>query len=549
MAAVAGPLPLSWQSGATGIGIFSEFATGDYFKLLGIAPYRGRFFGAQEDAAGTFTPVVVISFQCWRSRFGADENILGRTLRLNGQGFAVIGVAPAGFSGLHTFFGPEMWLPSRAAPLVLGDAGKAWIEDRAQPVFNVFGRLKSGVARQTAQADLRAVAGGLTKEFPTINRDASVSVRPVNEATVFPGLGSTGFGAGILLMAVVGAILLIACSNVANLLLARAVNRRHEIAMRAALGASRIRIVRQLLTESMLLGFIGGAIGLALAEQLRAVLWTFRPAIVAGSLIEPQLDWRVLLFGIMASLIAGLLFGLAPAIEASRTSIISTVRDESGSVTTTKWCSRLSDLLLSGQVALCVLCLIVAAIILRNIQALYSSDPGFDTQHLAMVSASPQQVGYSDARATEYYRDVRQALTRETQVESLTWANTYPLFGGPSRAVSVQRDTQIGKPRTSQVNVVDLDYFRTVGLPLLSGRDFNSQDRAGSVPVVIVNQAFANDIHLGGAVAGLRIRLSGETVDRQIIAISKTSVLTFLGEPPQPCIYIPLAQSPQSSMV
>ncbi|MDX2152812.1 MAG: ABC transporter permease [Bryobacteraceae bacterium] len=543
LAASAGPIPLNLSYRTVSVPVFMEFSTPDFFTALGINPAAGRFFAPDEDRTPGAHTLVVLSYGTWQGRFGGAADLVGQTIRLAGQPMTVIGIAPNAFKGLSNFFGPELWVPSSMAGALLADQGRAWLRERESAAFNMVGRLRPGVSREQAEAELKGIAEQLEAEFPTINRNRSVVVRPITEVSVFPGLRDGVLAGSTFLMVVVGLVLLIACSNVANLLLARASVRRHEIAVRLAVGAGRGRIVRQLLTESVLLALVGGALGIAFAAVAKSFLWAQRPAIIAESLVEPRLDLTVLLYALFASVAAGFLFGLVPALQSSVPELSGTLQEE-GRASGGRRRRRLANTFVAAQVCFALVCLVVAGLCLRAVESLYDSNPGFETSRLAMVSANPGEAGYAPARSEQYFRDVSARIPTLPGVVSAAWATNPLLFGGPSRGIEIPGvDT-----KTSVVNIIDPAYFRTVGLPLRKGREFGAGDTARTTPVAIVNEAFAETYWPNGDAIGRRFRFSKETTEREIVGIVKTAALVFLGEPPQACVYLPAAQSADQSM-
>jgi predicted permease len=346
-------------------------------------------------------------------------------------------------------------------------------------------------------------------------------------------------------------VLLIACSNAANLLLARAATRRQEIAVRLALGASRSRLLRQLCAESTLLGLLSGVIGLGIAYQGCELLWSFRPAGVENNFVDPKLDINVLVFALFVSLMTGLLFGIAPALQSSRADVVEALKEETRTAGRSRQNVRFRNCLLVGQVALTLICLTTAALLLRSIQRAYAIDPGFQTDRLMIALTNPGQAGYDQPRTEQYYRDARSRVSQIPGVTSVSWASNLPMFERLSRAISIEGQA----PRRQQesirvlVNTVDLDYFATLDVPIIQGRDFMDADLPETVPVAIVNDTMARRHFPNQTPLGKRFRFEGDAVAREIVGLVKTANYTSLGEEPQACIFLPLRQNFSDSMV
>ncbi len=529
--------------------MFAELVTANYFAALDLTPASGRFFLSEEDSAPGAHPVAVMNYATWQRRFGG-EAILGRTLRVNGLALTVVGVAPPGFIGVNAVFGPDLWIPAAMAePLFPSTMRKVWI-DRGQAAFFGVGRLRPGLTLERANGNMAGIAAALAREFPNIDQGHAATVQPIREAILATAGGpasSSIFFASAALLAVVGIVLLIACSNVANLLLARSAARRQEIAVRMAMGASRARLVRQMLTESLLLGLLGGALGVAAGYAGLRLVYGMLPG--GANFAPPRLDATVFGFTLLLSLATGLLFGLIPAFKASSAGVAEVLKEEARTIGRSRRRVTLSSALLVGQVALSFILLITAALVLRSIGRAYQMDPGFQTAHLAVFTVSPGQAGYSKAQTRAFYKEVRERVAALPGIQSASWASNVPLWARPLSGIEVegwQKRSQADTVRAI-VNTVDVSYFETAGVALENGREFTALDRDTSAPVAIVNEKMARDYWPSGAL-GKRIRLPGETRMREIVGVARNANYTTWGEPPQACVYVPLAQNDSETM-
>jgi predicted permease len=531
---------------------FAELVTQDYFETLGLTPANGRFFLSQENSSPGTAPVAVLSYSAWKTRFNSEQDIVGKILRINGSPFTVVGVAPQGFLGVSAVFGPDVWLPATMAPLVLPTPMQDVLHERGKPFFQTVARLKPGISRSQADASLQTLAASLLKQYPDENAGHTVSVLPVTSA-LFSSTGGEGgvtFVSAVLLIIVV-LVLLIACSNVANLLMARALSRRQEIAVRLAIGASRGRLLRQLLTESVLLGFFGGIVGVGVGYEGCRFLWSFRPSDVARNLVDPKLDGTVFLFALLLSLATGFIFGVVPSLRASKTGLVESLKEETHVAGLAGRSARFQKVLLIGQVAFSLVSLIAASLFVRAVQRAYDIDPGFDHRHIAVFMMNPEQVGYDATRLKDFHLEVAGGVSRIPGVEAVSWASNMPFWASASRGVLIEGQEQQRKNETvtTVANTVDVDYFKTMRISLLEGRDFTEADQAGSPPAVIINQDLARRYWPHGDALGKRLQLSGDPVSRQIVGVVQTSNYTTLGEAPQPCLYLPLRQNPGGGFI
>jgi predicted permease len=549
LAAYSFPVPVNVIIGEGGEQMFLELVTGNYFDTLGVPAAKGRVIGPADDRAPGESPVLVISHNAWQRRFGGVPDIVGRKVTANGIAFTVIGVAPDGFRGVNSLFGPDGWVPTMMYRQTLPSQFVTWMEERRALLLNVAGRLKSGVGLVQAGENLKAIGKTLEESYPLPNKGRSPVLRPLAQATIFPGVRDALALGGAVLMVIVGLVLLIACSNVANLLLARATARTQEIAVRLALGANRGRLIRQLMTESVMLGLVGGAFGLVVALWGVRLIWAARPPFVALNFIDPKIDLNVLLFTLAVAIVTGVLFGLAPALQASRANMVTALKDATRGAGKQRRRFGLANLLIVGQVALSVIALVTAALFLRSSQAAAKIDPGFDTQHVAVMTVSPGQAAYPQGRGEQFYQEVTERLSSQPGVKSVSWSSNLPLFGFALRSVFIEgRDPSVA-PVLTVTNVVDTGYFATAGITLVEGRDFAPADRAEAMPVAIINDTMARRYWPNEDALGRRFRYYTEKEFRTVVGVVKTVKYQSLGEDPQPACYTPLGQGYSDAMV
>ena len=543
------PRPVTWQTEQGSERMFVELVTGNYFSTLGLHPARGRFFLPEEDGAPGAHPVAVLNYATWQQRFGGTSAVIGQTLRINRVAFTVIGVAPPDFIGISAIFGPDVWIPASMAEQLAPNELHNALTARDKTTFVAVGRLKPGVSREQAQADAGTIAAALARQYPDADEGRGVVVQSIRDAlfnSADSGAAGILFGS-IVLLVVVGIVLLIACSNVANLLLARAAARQHEIAVRLAIGASRGRLIRQLLTESAALGLLAGLAGLAIGAAGVRALWSALPA--GANFIVPKLDPGVFLATLIVALATGFAFGTVPALRASRVGVADALREEGRSVGKTRARVSLANTLLVGQVAFSFLLLMTAALFLRSIGRAYEMDPGFQTAHLAVLSTNAGQAGYTRAQTKSFYKEVRDRVARMPGIASVAWSSNMPLWARGVNGLQVEGRRQRSKNDTirSIVTTVDSGYFDTAGVKIESGRGFTDFDREDSAQVAIVNAAMAREFWPSGAL-GRRVQLPGETKLREIVGVARTANYTSWGEAPQFCVYLPMEQDYSQTM-
>ena len=518
----------------------------NYFDVLGVQPALGRTFLPDEDQKPGGNPVVIISYSLWVKQFGADRSVLGRQITLNAVPYTVIGVAPRNFKGTFAFIPADLvWIPISMNQQALTGITKEFFNDRRGLVAFAFGRFKPGVTREQAQAALQTIAARLEKEYPKENQGRSVELSPLSEAVVGVNQHGQFVLAGGMLMTVVGLVLLIACANLANLLLAQAVRREKEMSLRAALGASGSRLVRQMLTESVLLALIGGALGLLLADWGRNVLWSFRPAFLRPGSLDLSLDARVLAFTLGISLLTGLFFGLLPALKVARPDLIETLK-VGGRGGTLGWGrNRLRSLLVVAEVALALVALVGAGLFVRSMQFAEQINPGFESQKLLVMAFDLGSQQYSPERGQQFYRDAIEHAKSVAGVEDATVAANLPLNGGFSRTVFREGEQQMpGKRGTlTTIDPISPNYFQTMRIPLLRGREFNDSDRETTARVAIISEAMAKQFWPDEEALGKRFTFYGEDQLREVVGVVRDSAIVTIGEDPLPVVYLPLPQN------
>jgi predicted permease len=521
--------------------------TGNYFDVLGVRPALGRAFTPEEDRTKLTHPVVVISHGCWQRRFGGDPGIVGQEVILNNHKFRIVGVAPKGFQGMTLLYDPEIFMPVMMQPWAT--PGYDWLEERSESILLAFGRLKPGVSFEQAQVSLSLLVEQLGRERPDMEANKVIEITPPGYPT--PEFRKAGVGLAAVGMAAVALVLLVACANLASLLLARATERKKEIAVRLSLGASRWRLVRQLLTESVMLSLMGGVIGALLAMWLLDLGLASIPSMDIPTAAEIKLDGRALLFTLIVSLVTGALFGLAPALQATKTDLVSALKD-SASLSGYRR-SRLRGGLIVAQIAMSLLLLIVAGLVIRSSRRVETLDLRFEPERRLMMSFSLSLQGYDDAQASQFQKRLMERVRALPGVKSASYTNFPPLSLSKYRSTSVyvedQELTRGANAPFSMYAIAGTRYFETMGTPLLAGRDFAEQDTSDNQRVVIVNEAFVRRffprLESPAEAIGKRYWHSGDgSVWYQIIGVAKTGKYWTIGEAPSPFVWFTLAQRP-----
>ena len=554
LAMVTFPIPLNWGGQAEPQQLNASLVSGNFFDVLGVKPYRGRTFIADGDKKLGGNPEVVLSYSLWARRFGSNDKFIGQTITLNATPYTVVGVAPPGFKGIVSLGRPDiLWVPITMRDYVLTGQFKALENNRRFRWLSITGRLKPQVDVAQAQAALKTIAAGLEKEYPRDNKGRTVELFPLNQSALGINQRKQFSLAGGVLMAVVGLVLLIACVNLANLLLAQAAKREKELSIRAAMGAGRFRLVRQLLTETTLLSLLGGVAGLLVAYWGRNVLWSFRPPFLPDGSIDLSFDARVLGFTLLISLLTGLIFGIIPALKASGTDI-NEVLKTGGRGGALGWThNRLRGLLVISEIALALVALVGSGLFLRSMQNAQQYNPGFESQNLLQMNFDLGALRYDENHGQQFFRDViERAKTVPGVVNASVSSNG--IFGGGFLGTIFREGEQTDpNNRGTLVNFDDVTpgHFETMRIPLISGRDFTDFDRENTARVAVINEAMAKAIWPGQDALGKRFAIVTEPDLLQVIGVVGTAVIGQIGEEPQPIAYLPMRQqySPFGTLV
>lgn len=517
----------------------------NFFQTFGVEPVVGRAFipGVEDEGPGAH-PVAVISNGFWHTRFGADPGVVGTTISINGHAFEIVGVTPADFNGPMTIAEPPLFVPLMMVNVIR--PGFDVLSARGSNSMNVIGRMQDGVTLERVAQRMDVVLDQLREEYPASYDDQlGTTLVLQSEAGIHPSFGAAQMGMSTVMMAVVGLLLLLACVNVANLFLARARDRKREMGIRLSLGASRARIVQQLLTESLTFSFVAGLAGLAIADVSVGLLAAFRPPIDGPWAVGVEMDSTVLLFTAAVSLAAGFAFGMAPALQAARTETISSVKGTGGRVGR----SRMSSGLVVAQIALSLILLTSAGLFLRSLQSATRIDPGFDDPaNLVMASVDPQLQGFDEAEARAFWDRVLGDVARMPDVSSVALTSTPPLgLNASDRGVEIPGYDFAENERSSlRYAYVSEGYVETMGIDLLEGRSFTQADDADAPPVMLINRRFADRFWPGESAVGKAVLTAGTSWT--VVGVLETGKYGSLGEDPTEFMYMPNRQRFRSDM-
>jgi len=528
------------------IGDRAERVTGsvvsaNYFDALGIRPMLGRGFEPAEESGRNAHPVTVISYWIWKERFHSDPEIIGKTQLLNGMPHTVIGVAPQGFYGTFVGWPIQFWVPMSMQETF--EPGGYMLEDRGALWIEGFAQLKPGVTPEQAQEEISNVAKRLESDFLPTNRGRGVVLLPLwkapfNQASeLLPMLE--------IALAVVFFVLLISCANVSSLLLVRSLGRQQEMAVRLAIGARRGRLLRQLLTEGLILSTFGAAGGLLVAYICRNLLVVFFPSpsgLVAN--LKGEIDWRVFALSAVVCLVSTLFFGLVPAIQTSKVDLVTTLKSESGSVFGAHGRSRVRSSLVLVQLSLSFVLLVGAVLLIRSLQRIRTASPGFSTENVLTTGVDLVAAGYDTQRAKNFQDRLVDSVQAISGVESAALARVRPFSYLPFFSAPIAVDGYHPAPDeqpTAEYNQVGPGYFATMGIPLLSGREFTRADNDTAPPVAVVNEKMVAQYWRGEDPVGKRLQVKGQWM--RVVGVAKLSKYSTFAEAPKPFFYVPLRQA------
>jgi predicted permease len=529
----------------------AELVTGNYFKVLGLEPAAGRFPVDESDGSPAAYSEAVVSYSFWQRHFDATNQRLGQTILINGHPFTVVGVTPPGFRGLYTLNPRDVWVQLATRKQLLSGNLASMFDLRRGLVMTVVGRLRDGTELGQANAAVRTAAYHLEQAYPSDNHQRSASLVPLQHATINPELRDRYVLAGRFLSGIVALVLVIACLNVANLLLVRGLSRQREIAIQISLGASRRRLIQRVLMESVLLTFLGGVAGLFLAIVMRDILWAFRPPRLPESLNIALDPWAVG-FALVLVLGSALLVGVLPALRTTRPDLVGTLKENAANVSGGNGRGlQLRKALVAAQIAFSMVALTGAGLFLHSLQYALNMDLGFDTSHTVVSSFDLGLLGYDDARLRQFYHQAIERISAIPGVASASLSEHLALSGHalmrtvffPSADDAASKDGTL-----IESNSVAPNYFETMKMAILHGRSFTAADRDGAQPVAVINQTLADRYWPGRDAVGQTLRIFGVDTPYHVVGVARNANYSNLGDPPAPFLYLPIDQNPSSTM-
>jgi predicted permease len=531
--------PINLSAGGQPQRVMGQLASANFFSMLGVAPIMGRTFVPQEDSGRRAHPVVVLSFAGWKQHFGADPRVVGKSLILNGESYTVIGVTPEGFRGGLPIVSPTLWVPLTQIDHI--EPGSSRWENRGNNNLQLLARVKPDVTIERARLGMAALITELQQIYPNDYQRSGITVVPQSDAGIHPMFKSAQLGLSAVIMAVVVMLLLIACVNVANLMLARARDRSREMAIRIGIGAPRALLIRQLLTESLVLATIAGGAGLLVAWWAIGIANRAITALPAMVELSPDLEISptVLFFTLGVSLVTGVLFGLAPALQATRPDLIPALKGESPAGAGR---SRMSRGLVVAQMALSIVLLVSAGLFLDNLEAATKMDKGFKSENLVAADVDPGMQGYDRARTEQFYRQIKERLLAAPSVIAVGFADALPLsLSGSDWGISIPGYTPAPNESMSiKVAIVTPGFFEAMGSPVLRGRGFTEQDDSSAARAIVVNQRFVDRFWPNQDPIGRVVKVGGR--DHTVIGLTATGKYQTLGEDPTAFMYVVQSQ-------
>ncbi len=527
--------------------------TGNYFDLLRVQMLQGRSFVPEEDRTPGSHPVAVVSHGFWQRRTAGDPDLLGKTIFINRVALTVIGIAPPDFTGTDIGIAPEIWMPMMMYERVSTQPG--WIDLRRGLINSVLGRLEIGTTLASAQEEFDAISAHLASEYPNDNAGRRLTLIPTLQARVNPNVRDNFVQALGLMVFVVGLVLLIACANVANLLLSRATGRRQEVAIKLALGSSTGRLVRQLLTESVLLALVGAAFGLLVARWTTGLLVRSIPPTPFPIALSFDLNGSVLLITLGIAVATGLVFGLAPALQAVRADVLGALKNETPGSMGADRRFGLRNLLVIGQVAVSLMLLVGAGLFIRSMQSAQTIDPGFDVEGGLVATMNLGLEGYSEDDGKAFLRQLGERVAAIPGVRAATVAQSLPLslFGaGLTRTTFIEGDAAADEEDGVLIGVtsIGLGFFDALGINIVDGRPFDVTDNPDSVRAAIINEVMADTFWPDESPIGQRFMFHGQ-LDRPltVVGVASYAKVSTLGEDPTPLVYMPIEQEYSGTML
>jgi predicted permease len=528
--------------------VWGMVASANYFDVLGVRPILGRAFLAAEDETPGGAPVAVVSYRLWQTHFGANPEVVGRTIGINQHLYTIVGVTPAAFQGSQTGVRTDIWVPMMMEAHVIPEGNL--LHDHHRFWLLAFGRLKRGVALEQAQQEMTLRLKKEVENYPEEHKGH-------DSVTVYP-LWRNPFGLNFflstllpILMCIAGMVLLLACANVANLMLVRSVGRRREIAIRLSLGASRWRLVRQLLLESVMLALAGGAVALVITYWTQGTLMKFMPATDYPLTLVVKADRTVLLGTLVISMLTGVIFGILPALRASREAPVTVLKEDIGSASVGVKKARLASGLVVAQISLSLLLLICAGLFIRSFLSAQFINPGFNSHNVLIATFDLFTAGFSEANGVEFDRQVVAKLEAQPGIESVALTNRVPLgFGGGSTSVKPEGYvSQSNESMETDDATITPNYFHAMQIPIEAGRDFTLHDTVKSQRVVIVNEAFVNRYWPNQDAIGKRLYSDLPKEWLTVIGVARNNKISWLNEKPTPFVYLPLYQYYEPTMI